>query len=546
MTMNNSQKIRGGIGIFKAIRITIIALALISQCSSALSQNPLPFRIGLNFAFVGGSNTPVSTYVSQLGELGVHATRQMTQADTTWSNLQTNSAVPPNFANADQIFFNTNGTYPVGDLYEPSGNGLQVPWYACSNSNNPLCGFSFTRDTGDASNYVTTVVSRYKTASHFWEIGNEMDGKQARPSGMPPAEFAQFLITNRNWIRAADPQAQVVLPGCLGGTSYPLTNAYTWLRTVLSNGGAAGFDVMNYHDYKSWWVLPADFDGYRAVLSEFNLTNMPIWISECSSASVSGNPQTVVPYASEDQQAADVWRRSCVLFGKGATAWCWHSLYSGPSGSFANQGLLTPTTGTPAGQKKKSWHSFKLLCANIENFQTAKLIALGNVTTNNSSGGDGQWAVQFDWADGTRRFVVWSGTNLNFTLTNLTASPYRITTVVPATISTNGETATFTITTNTPAAGSLNLTGTNLPVLVESIVLPSPVITNTLMAGNIFTISGTGPTAQAYRVFAATNVALAFSNWTQVSSGSFTGGVFQFSDSFTTNFPQRFYRLSVP
>jgi hypothetical protein len=274
---------------------------------------------------------------------------------------------------------------------------------------------------------------------------------------------------------------------------------------------------------------------------------MPIWISECSSASVAGNPQTVAPYASEDQQAADVWRRSCVLFGKGATAWCWHSLYSSPSGNFANQGLLTPGTANPAGQKKKSWHSFKLLCANLENFATATQLALGNVTTNNASGGDGQWAVRFDWADGTRRFVAWSGTNLNFTLTNLATNSYRITTVVPATISSDGETATFTVVTNTPVAGSLALTSsTNFPVLVESLVLPSPVITNAALAGNIFSISGTGPTAQAYRVFATTNVALAFSNWTQVSSASFTNGVFQFSETRATNTPARCFRLSVP
>lgn len=526
----------------------LVAAGLSAFVLLSHAQSRLPFRIGLNFAFVGPSNTPASTFVGKLTELGVHATRQMTQADTTWSNLQTNPAAALNFTNADQIFFNTNGIYPVGDLYEPSGNGLQVPWNACGNSNNPLCGFNFTRDSADASNYVTAVVSHCANASHLWEIGNEMDGKQARPGGLPPAEFASFLITNRNWIRARDPQAQVVLPGCLGGTSYPLTNAFAWLRTVLTNGGGNGFDVMNYHDYKSWWVLPADFDSYRAVLAEFGLTNLPVWISECSSASVSGNPQTVAPYASADQQAADVWRRSCVLFGKGATAWCWHSLYSDPSGNFANDGLLTPATSNPGGQKKKSWHSFKLLCANIENFQSATLLALGNVTTNNTSGGEGQWAVRFDWADGTRRFVAWSGTNLTYTLTNLTTNSYRVTTVVPATISSDGETATFTVVTNMPVAGSLTLTGaTNFPVLVESTVLPSPVITNTVLAGTVFTFTGTGPTAQAYRIFATTNIALPFASWTQAASGSFTDGAFQFSDTnLTTNFPRRFYRLSVP
>ena len=235
------------------------------------------------------------------------------------------------------------------------------------------------------------------------------------------------------------------------------------MRQILTNTGTNGFDVVNYHDYKSWWVLPADFDGYRGVLAEFNLTNMPIWVTECSSPSASNNPAFTVPYASEDQQAADVWRRSCLLFGKGVTTWFWHSLYSGPGGGFANDGLLTPGAATPSGQKKKSWHAFKLLVEKIEGFQNSTLLQLGNATTSNTNGGDGQWAVQFDWADGTRRFVVWSGTNLNYTLTNLdtNAAPYRITTVVPATLSSDGETATFAITTNA-------LTGTNLPVVVES------------------------------------------------------------------------------
>ena len=529
----------------------LVVLGLFASVFFCEAEPRLPFRIGLNFAFVGVTNTPISTFVGQLGELGVRGTRQMTQADTAWSSLQSNSNFPPNFTNADQIFFNTNGIYPVGDLYNPAGDGLQVPWRACSDTNNPACGFDFARDSVDASNYVTTVVRHYTNASHLWEIGNEMDGKKSRPAGLPPEEFALFLVTNRNWIRAVDPQAQVVLPGTLGGYNYPVATACAWLRTVLTNGGGACFDVLNYHDYRSWWTLGTNYDSYRAVLAEFNLTNMPIWISECSSASSTNNgvPGTIVPYASEDQQAADVWRRSCLLFGKGATAWCWHSLYSGPSGNFANQGLLTPGTASPPGVKKKSWHAFKLLVQKIENFQTATPLASGNVTTNNNNGGQGQWAVRFDWADGTRRFVVWSGTNLNYTLTNLATNSYRITTVVPATISTNGEDATtFTIVTNTPTlAGSLALTSsTNFPVLIESTVLPSPVITNTALAGNIFTLSGTGPTAEAYRIFASTNAALAVTSWPQVGVGSFTNGVFQFSDAVTTNFPQRFFRLSVP
>ena len=450
----------------------------------ASAETQPPFRIGLNFAFIGGSNAAtVSAIFTNITPLGLRGTRHSNPGDANWLQIHP-STNTYNFTNTDLIFFNTNGVMPIGTLYEdpnPTNGlnpGLQVPWLGGT-------GFNFTsNELVQASNYVTTVVSHYTNATHLWEIANEVSGITNRPRSLPPDAFAAYLVTNRNWIRAVDPQAQVLLPGCLGGFGLPFTNNYVWLRQVLTSLnslGAQGFDVMNYHDYKSWWVLPIDYDGYRSVLAEFNLTNMPIWITECSSASTNGNPNTFVPYASEDQQAADVWRRSCVLFGKGASVWFWHSLYSDPLGNFANQGLLTPnSTNTPA-QKKKSWHAFKLLVEKVEGFQSATLLQLGNVTTNNASGGGGQWAVQFDWSDNTRRYVVWSGTNLNYMLTNLdsNASPYRVTTVVPATLASGGEVATFTIATNAVAGISLLLTGTNLPVLVESTLTPFQIWANT-------------------------------------------------------------------
>jgi hypothetical protein len=463
--------------IFCFWRVPVFLVAGIYLSHSAEAQFQPTFRIGLNFPFVGVSNAVIADIFTNITPLGVRGIRQLAPGDVTWSGLQPTNTLPLNFTNADQAFFNSAGVLPIGTFYDVSSDtnstGLQVPWIRGA-------GFNFSsNELYHASNYIYRVVSRYQGVTHCWEIANEMNTKTNRNIGLPVNEFAAFLVTNRNWIRAADPQAQVVLPGCLGNYGYPITNAHAWLREILTLAGTNGFDVMNYHDYKSWWVLPYDYDGYQSVLAEFNLTNMPVWITECSSASVSNNPNFTVPYASEDQQAADVWRRSCVLFGKGATTWFWHSLYSGPSGGFANCGLLTP--GAAGGQKKKSWHSFKLLVEKIEGFQSATALSIDSNQNNNTNGGGGQWAVQFDWSDGTRRYVVWSGTNLNYTLTNLdtNAAPYRITTVVPATLSSDGETATFTITTNALAGTSLALTGTNLPVVVESTLSAFQIWANT-------------------------------------------------------------------
>ena len=61
-----------------------------------------------------------------------------------------------------------------------------------------------------------------------------------------------------------------------------------------------------------------------------------------------------------------------------------------------------------------------------------------------------------------------------------------------------------------------------------------------------FTMSGTGPTNAVYRVCATTNLAVPLSNWMAVSTGSFAGGVFSFTDLQATNQNCRFYRVVTP
>jgi autotransporter-associated beta strand protein len=72
------------------------------------------------------------------------------------------------------------------------------------------------------------------------------------------------------------------------------------------------------------------------------------------------------------------------------------------------------------------------------------------------------------------------------------------------------------------------------------------VIQSVAHVGNSFQISGTGTAGQTFRVFETTNLSIAFSNWVQVGSGTFSGGgTFNFSDTGATN-QQRFYRMVTP
>jgi hypothetical protein len=76
---------------------------------------------------------------------------------------------------------------------------------------------------------------------------------------------------------------------------------------------------------------------------------------------------------------------------------------------------------------------------------------------------------------------------------------------------------------------------------------PPPQFTNIVPgAGSSFKLSGTGPAGAGYRILASTNLALPLSNWTAAATGSFSGGVFAFTDTQATNSPQRFYRVVTP
>lgn len=136
------------------------------------------------------------------------------------------------------------------------------------------------------------------------------------------AKQKEFLQLNYKWIKSADPQAKVILPGLLGTYSYPVSNSYTWLKNMLGAGAGSFFDVMNYHDYNSWWTLPAHYDSVKTILQNYGL-NKPMWITEIGISSMNVSPITPT-YSSNDEQAADVWRRLCLLWAKGAEVVFWH------------------------------------------------------------------------------------------------------------------------------------------------------------------------------------------------------------------------------
>ncbi|HFB67940.1 MAG TPA: hypothetical protein ENJ66_03170, partial [Calditrichae bacterium] len=288
-----------------------IVLIVVVQPLAAQNQTTedYPFRIGINFPFRGPETATIAQYLQWLNEIPANGMRQMTYADVLWGSVEPQDN-QWDFVKSDSALFNPFGIYPIPTLYfmgtGVNSTGLQCPWRACSD---PGCGWFEAQDSADSRDYVQTVIQRYQSVTHHWEIANEMDGHTRRPTGMPEADFARFLLLNRQWIQAVDPQAKILLPGLLGTYGLPYATPMRWLRNLLAAGGGEGFDIMNYHDYNAWWTLPAHFDSIKAILTEYWYGDKPIWVTECG---VSSDPtNSITPtYVSETQQAADVWRRS--------------------------------------------------------------------------------------------------------------------------------------------------------------------------------------------------------------------------------------------
>lgn len=422
-----------------------------------------PFKTGVNFPLYLPDYKSIDEYLQLVSESGGKAIRQMTWADVLWKNIeQTDNNW--NFGRSDSAFFNPFSLTPIGTLYSIMGNndtvGMQTPWLACSN---PFtCYWDPAGDSIYSKDYVLQTVNRYKNITKYWEVANEIESTFP-PKGLPNLlSKKNFLQYNYNWIKQADPSAKVILPGIVGTCcTYPMSNSFTWLRNMLDAGVGNYFDIMNYHDYNAWWTLPAHYDSVQNILNLHGLSK-PIWITETAISSF--NLSSITPsYASANEQAADVWRRLTLLWGKGAEVVLWHSNWSsGDMNAWGEFGLVSNN-----GIKKKSFHSYKLLNEKISDFTSANILSLGAVTDNNTSGGNGIWVIHFV-VNGNNKWVMWSPDNQSYTLNGLSSKYLKVTEVVPNQLLNAGDSAVFVKNINSVNGNSYVFSRLpSLPILVE-------------------------------------------------------------------------------
>lgn len=79
--------------------------------------------------------------------------------------------------------------------------------------------------------------------------------------------------------------------------------------------------------------------------------------------------------------------------------------------------------------------------------------------------------------------------------------------------------------------------------LDEANAVPPTIVSITGMEGGSMQLMGKGPRGVTNRVFATTNPSLPIGNWSNISTGKFSGGVFTLTDPQATTNAMRFYRI---
>lgn len=377
------------------------------------SRPERPLQIGLNFIRFYWSNqvnaldTTTSylqpeTIFADFRTLNIQAYRQFVKADLLWNIIEPQDN-QWNFAQADAVLVNAEFE-PVVNLFAMQYASPTPPWAKTPGE--------FQKEMGlEATDYLTTVVQRYAPYVRYWEIGNEMVYWRAAdpgsnltaqrgeklPAAYPldgysPQEQGIFLAQAAAIIRQNDPDAVIVMPGLPGLDDY---DVQTWFRGVLESGGKDWFDIVNYHYYGGWQPFTVLRPKFTAALKTYGLADRPVW---CTETGTSANPALTIrtDYPnSQEEQAADVFRRIVSAWGMGDSLVMWHT-YIGNSeteGNWSGYGLMTETA-----EPKPALETFRLLTGELLPYASVELL---------SADARGLNSYKIIRQDGEVRHVVW-------------------------------------------------------------------------------------------------------------------------------------------
>jgi hypothetical protein len=260
--------------------------------------------------------------------------------------------------------------------------------------------------------FLTDLVNRYKTLPYlikYWELENEPDitGLHSGCWGNHGAEYAAMLATAFTTIKAADPEAFVLM----GGIAYDLFTEYNgpfnryFSDDVMTNNGGLYFDALNIHyfpDFHAEWErwdpnsqdringwLPAPSCGivddgqgtpynaggidliakashFRNRMSTCFGVNKPLWVTEFADHGI------VTDTASLNQQARYVIQGNVRGLAVGVIKIVWYALLT-PNDNYDQALLYADLSPKPA------FTAFKTLSTELRGYQYLATVNITNV-----------------------------------------------------------------------------------------------------------------------------------------------------------------------
>jgi hypothetical protein len=228
---------------------------------------------------------------------------------------------------------------------------LNTPQWASTRPNEPCpgkrLGCAAPPDLNAWSEFVTTLVTRYKGKISSYELWNEPNG-----SGFwtgTPQQMVELASRAYSIIKSIDPTAVVTSPA-VSSSGWPLSHD-AWLDQYLAAGGGKYADVIAWHGYagrNDRPALPAEglsqqIQALKNVLAKYNLRWLPIWNTE-------GGWGKDAQLPDENAQAAFVIKWYMINFTNGIARAYWYQWDNPQWGTLWREGTGLTKAGQAARQ----------------------------------------------------------------------------------------------------------------------------------------------------------------------------------------------------
>jgi hypothetical protein len=274
------------------------------------TQHTLSFGLAYGDTLLGASDRTIDTALDDAVTLGAHWIR----VDLPWESVQPESWDGYDWGQFDEI----------ADAAQDRGLKIDailddVPSWARESS----CRTNYACPPAEFSQFAAFAAA---AATHYaplgvntWEVWNEPNIDAWAP-GPDPAAYEQLLVDTSKALRAAEPDAFVILGGLAAVIDDPKLermDAFDFLTQVAALGGTKYVNAVGFHPY-SLPVLPSQSVNFQmissspqnlvSVLQRYGTPNVSIWLTETGAqvtgAGPDGNVTEPAIKTREQQQAA--------------------------------------------------------------------------------------------------------------------------------------------------------------------------------------------------------------------------------------------------